>query len=268
MPATLTGRPLTGLRVLVTRARPQAAGMTARLEALGASVVELPAIEIVPVDSGPLDAALRTIESYDWLVLTSSNGVMAVVDRLDALGLNSATLSGTKVAAIGKATAASLHRHGFRVDLVPDRFVAESVVAALVTTGVCGQRVLLPQAEIARETVAEGLRRAGAEVDAVVAYRTVLPEGRDTDDVQRLLTGVDIATFASPSAVRNAMTLAGGKFPVLHIVCIGPVTAQAARGAGLHVDAMADEFSIDGLIDAVVRIATNRPKEAPDDQHR
>ncbi|HEX5164799.1 MAG TPA: uroporphyrinogen-III synthase [Thermomicrobiales bacterium] len=255
--ATPAGRPLTGQRVLVTRARPQAADLTARLKALGASVVALPAIEIVPVDPAPLDAALRQISSYDWLVLTSSNGVAAVIQRLDALGLRPSVLNETQVAAIGKATAASLRRYYLSVDLVPDHFVGESVVAALVARGVAGRRILLPQAEIARETVAEGLRQAGAEVDAIVAYRTALPDADAVEDVRQMLAGVDIATFASPSAVRNTLTLAGGTLTGPRVVCIGPVTAEAACGAGLRVDAVADEYSIDGLIAAVVRLAAN-----------
>jgi uroporphyrinogen-III synthase len=264
--ATPASGPLTGLRVLVTRARSQAAGVTVRLEELGASVVELPAIEIVPAEPGALDDALRQIANYDWLVLTSSNGVQAVANRLDALGLNWAGISGTKVAAIGKATADSLDRCGIAVDLIPDRFVGESIVAALAATGIAGQRILLPQAEIARETVADGLRQAGAAVDAIVAYRTVLPKEHDAETVRQSLAGVDIATFTSPSAVRNVVTLAMGQLPRLRIVCIGPVTAQAARDAGLDVDAVADEYSIDGLIDEVVRLATNPLREVQDGQ--
>lgn len=259
-----TSQPLTGHRVLVTRARAQAGALTVRLEQLGATVIELPAIEIVPADPAVLDAAIRDLTRYDWIVFTSANGVSAFVDRLHALGLDTPTTFGIRVGAIGRATAQRLREHGICVDFLPERFVAESVVAALATLGVEGKRVLLPQAEIARDTVAAGLRQAGADVDVVVAYRTVLAGGYETRAVRRALADVDIATFASPSSVRNTLALAGDSLRGARVVCIGPVTADAARELGLTVAAVADEYSIEGLIEAVIRLVARVKQEVPD----
>ena len=256
--------PLTGCRVLVTRARAQAGALVERLEQRGATVVELPAIEIVPADSGPIDAAIRDLPSYDWVVFTSSNGVDAFVDRLNVLGVEATSVNRARVAAIGRATASRLAESGVRVDVVPDRFIAESVVDALVDAGVDGRRVLLPQAEIARDVVATRLREAGAEVDVVVAYRTVVPEGVDVRQVQRALAEVDVVTFASPSSVRNTIALAGGSLPNGAVVCIGPVTADAAREAGVMVAAVAEEHSIKGLVESVVGLMTREQRGVPD----
>lgn len=261
--ATSTSLPLLGYRVLVTRAREQSATLTEQLKSLGATVVELPAIEITPADPEPLDSAIRNLANYDWIVFTSTNGVAAFMDRLDALELDSSTLFGVQVAAIGRATAERLQERGVRVDAVPERFIAESVVAELASLGIAGKRILLPQAEIARDTVAAGLRNAGAKVDVVIAYRTTLPDGHDVEHVRQLVAGIDIATFASPSSVRNALALAGGSLPATRVVCIGPVTADAAREAGLVVAAVASEYSIDGLAQAIVRLVLDE-EEVPD----
>lgn len=248
-------QPLTGQRVLVTRAAAQAEPMRARLEALGATVVSLPTIAIAPADPEPLDAAIDRIASYDWVVFTSANGVGAFLDRLAARSLTPAVLSDTHVCAIGTATSRRLEEAGVGVDLIPEQFIAEAVVEALVERGIKDRAILLPQADIARTVIADGLAAAGATVDTVVAYRTLAPEGADTDAIRRSLAAVDIATFASPSAVRNLMSLVGGELPEMLIVCIGPVTARAAMELGLRVDAVAEEFSSDGLIDAVLQVA-------------
>lgn len=262
--ATSTSLPLTGYRMLVTRARVQAGTLTGQLERLGATVVELPAIEIAPADPVQLDAAIGEIAEYDWIVFTSANGVSAFDDRLRTLGLDATATSGVRIAAIGRATAGRLREAGYRVDLMPDQFIAESVVAVLATRGVAGQRILLPQAEIARDTVAAGLRSAGAIVDVVVAYQTVLPDGYDEREVRRVVAGVDIVTFASPSSVRNVLAMAGGELPDLPVVCIGPVTADAAREAGLAVAAVADTYTTEGLVDAIVRLVERAVKEVSD----
>ena len=254
MVATTTRLPLVGYTVLVTRARAQAGALTELLEHVGATVVELPSIEIVVANLEQMDAAIQDLTSVDWIVFTSANGVSAFADRLNALGMDRTTTSGAIVCAIGRATAAQLRERGIRVDFVPERAIAESVVAELAGLGIDGKRVLLPQAEIARDTVAAGLRQAGADVEVVVAYRTVMPDGYDDEQVRRLLDGVDFATFASPSSIRNAIALAGGSLPGMRVVCIGPVTAAAACEAGLTVAAVAGEHSIAGLVDAVVRL--------------
>lgn len=266
--AARTSMQLTGYRVLVTRARAQAGALKERLASLGAIVVELPAIEIVPANQAVLDAAIQQLGRYDWLVFTSANGVAAFMDRFVALGLSPSALAGVQVGAIGRATSARLQEYGVDVEFMPERFIAESFVNELAAIGVAGKRILLPQAEIARDVVARGLREAGADVDVVVAYRTVLPDGHDTDDVRRLLEAVDIATFASPSAVRNAHTLTGGSLSGVRVVCIGPVTADAAREAGLDVAAVADEHTIDGLVEALVTLVEREVKGEFDGNHQ
>lgn len=250
--------PLAGKHVLVTRAGEQAKSMTARLENLGATVVWVPTIAIVPVDSAPLDAAIARFDCYDWMVFTSANAVSVFVDRLSAASVTLNAFDGVRVCAIGSATAHRLRESGIAVDLIPQQFIAESIVVELVALGMAGKRILLPQADIARKTIANGLRKAGATVDVVVAYRTQVPDGVDSDTIRRTLADIDIAIFASPSAVRNLMTLAGGVVPEMQIVCIGPVTASAARALGLTVAAVADEFSADGLIDAVLHVVAAR----------
>ncbi|MDQ3548076.1 MAG: uroporphyrinogen-III synthase [Chloroflexota bacterium] len=265
--ATTISLPLTGRNVLVTRARAQAGTLKELLEQFGATVVELPSIEIVTANPDHMDTAIQNLTFYDWMVFTSANGVTAFSDRLQALGLDETATAGAHVCAIGWATAAQLQECGIRVDVVPERAIAESVVAELVALDVDGKRVLLPQAEVARDTLADGLRQAGAVVDVVVAYRTTMPDGYDVDRVRRLLDSVDIATFASPSSVRNAIALAGGSLPGMRVVCIGPVTAAAACEAGLTVAAVAAEHSIAGMVDAVVRLVECGEEGGPDGGH-
>ncbi|RIK36295.1 MAG: hypothetical protein DCC58_19425 [Chloroflexi bacterium] len=251
---------LAGLRVLVTRARDQAEELSQLLRAAGATPLELPAIAITPAPSAPLDAALATLEQYDWVVLTSVNGVQALERRMEAHGIPPEAFAGLQVAAIGRATAAALEKLGIRVAFVPDEFVAEAVVAGLVERGVAGKRVLLPRAEVARDALPQGLEAAGATVDVVVAYRTSLPDDVPAEVLSELLAGnVDIATFGSPSAVRNVLALAGGTLPEpVVIACIGPITAQAARQTGLRVDVVAEEYSMPGLVAALERFVAGQ----------
>jgi uroporphyrinogen III methyltransferase / synthase len=265
--AMSTSLPLKGYRVLVTRAHAQAGALTGQLERLGATVIELPAIDIVPADPAPLDAAIRAMVDYDWIVFTSANGVSAFDSRLRALGLDPMATAGVRIAAIGKATAGRLRDAGYNVDLMPDRFIAESFVDVLAGHGVGGKRILLPQAEIARDAVAVGLRAAGAIVDVVVAYRTVVPDGYDEREVRGMIAGLDIVTFASPSSVRHLLAMAGGELPDRPVVCIGPVTADAAREAGLAVAAVADTYTTEGLSEALVRLVERAEKEVPDGRY-
>jgi uroporphyrinogen-III synthase len=245
--------PLAGLRIVVTRARAQADGLSELLRTAGATPLELPAIEIRPAPAGPLDDALRRLDDYDWVVLTSVNGVRAVIDRLDALGIPLDGLGRPGIAAIGPATAAALRGRGIEVDIVPERFVAEAVVEGLVASGVDGTRVLLPRADIARDVLPRGLRAAGAVVDVVVAYETCLPPEVPAPALNALRAGeVDAVTFGSPSAVRNVVELVGGPLPAEVVVaCIGPITAAAVRDAGLRVDVVAQAFSMPGLVAAL-----------------
>jgi uroporphyrinogen III methyltransferase/synthase len=233
----MRGTVLEGRRVVITRAAEDAAGLARRLAELGATPVVIPAIRIEFTDPLALDAALRRLSAYDWVVFTSRNGVEAVFRR--ATGL-----TGPRVAAIGPATAAALRKRGVEPSLIPDRYVTEAIIPALGE--VRGLRILLPRADIAREALAAGLRERGAVVDEVAAYRTV-PAARS----RPALSDVDAVTFTSSSTVRGF--LQGGPVPInAKVVCIGPVTAETARAHGLTVARVAERYTEDGLVDALV----------------
>ena len=169
-------RPLTGIRVLVGRARHQAGSLSSELRKLGAQVLEIPFIEIrKPASFRPLDSALKNLDSYDWLILTSVNGVDAMWNRLAKLRIQKDGQSRLRVAAIGPATKKSIEQRGWRVDVVPKEYVAESVVRSLKRR-VKGSRILLVRAKVARDVIPRELRKAGAHVDVVEAYETVVPE--------------------------------------------------------------------------------------------
>jgi uroporphyrinogen-III synthase len=252
--------PLAGLRVLVTRAPGQAAALSARLRALGAEPVELPVIAFVaPADPAPLDAAIAQLASYDWIIFTSANGVDAFATRVDALDGDLAPLRRAQLAAIGPATAARLEDYGLRAAFVPERFVAESVLAGLVERGVAGRRVLLPRAETARDVLPEGLRQAGAEVDVVAAYRTVTPVAPPEQLAE--LHDLDVVTLTSSSTARNLAALLDGRLELLGdalVACIGPITAETARELGFRVGLVAEDYSIPGLVEALTRQVANR----------
>jgi uroporphyrinogen III methyltransferase/synthase len=250
-------RPLFGQRVLVTRTRQQASALSARLQALGAEAIELPTISIsLPDDRAPLDRAIAEVSSYDWIIFTSVNGVGHFWEQLTGARLDARALHGVKLAAIGPATAARLEECGLRADYIPDEYVAEAVAAGL--GNVRGQRILLPRADIARPTLADLLRQGGATIVEVAAYRTLRPRV-DADELRRLLARVTVATFTSSSTVRNLATMAQDAGLELTralaqatIACIGPITAATARELGLHVDVVAEAYTIDGLVEALL----------------
>jgi uroporphyrinogen III methyltransferase/synthase len=240
-------RPLFGRRVVVTRAREQASALRVRLEELGADVIELPSIAVEPVAF-----ELPELSKYAWLVFTSVNGVDAFFERgLAAVGLDSRALGGVRVAAIGPGTSDALARCGIRADLVPERFVAESLVAAFPDPVSPGERVLIARAESARDVLPTGLTAGGYVVDVLGVYRTV-PVEPDPADVARVRAGdVDLVTFTSSSTVNNFCDAVGPDAAPLRVVSIGPVTSATARERGLTVHAEADPHTIDGLVDAV-----------------
>jgi len=247
-------RPLAGLRVLVTRTREQAGRLAEALRAEGAEPVECAVIETAPpLDWGPLDVAIRELRAYQWLVFTSANGVEAFFERLAAAGGDARALAPCQVAAIGPATAAALVRHGVHADRVPPEYVAEAVAEALGP--VAGQRVLLARADIARPVLAQRLREAGAQVDDVVAYRTVAPAGL-AERLPELLATVEIVTFTSSSTVRHLLEAlspqARRALERKAIACIGPITAKTARESGLRPAVVAETYTIEGLVKALV----------------
>ncbi len=228
---------LAGRRIVITRPEADATRLADRLRALGAVPIVAPAIRIEFTDPPELDNALANLTRYHWIVFTSRSGVEAVFRRTDSV-------AGPKVAAIGPATAATLRAHGVEPELVPSEYVAEAILDGV--GDVRGLRFLLPRADIARETLVEGLESRGATVDEIAAYRTV-----EVSAPRAELGPIDAVTFTSSSTVRGF--LAGGPVPAgAKVVCIGPITAQTAREHGLDVAAVAQHYTEDGLIAALV----------------
>jgi uroporphyrinogen III methyltransferase/synthase len=237
--------PLFGRTIVVTRAREQASELRARLVVLGADVVELPAIAIEPVDF-----ALPPLGDYRWLVFTSANGVDAFFDRgLAVAGLDARALGGVKLAAIGPGTADALARRGLRPDVVPERFVAEALLAAFPEGS---GRVLLARAEVARDVLPDGLAAKGYTVDVLPVYRTVAAPV-EADALARVRAGqVDALTFTSSSTVTNFCDVVGDVPAGPVVVSIAPITTPTARPRGLRVDVEADPHTIDGVIEGLL----------------
>ncbi|HUR37334.1 MAG TPA: uroporphyrinogen-III synthase [Terriglobales bacterium] len=252
--------PLAGKRIVITRAHHQAAPMARELEALGATVISIPTIEIRPPQSfQPLDKALAKIQKYQWLVVTSVNGVQALAKRLDKAGMPPSALRHLSIVAIGPATRDEMTALGFQVKLVPDEYVAESVVSAM-QTHVRGQAVLLVRAKVARDVIPKALREAGAEVDVAEAYETVLPPNAHKRLAENLENGrlqVDVITFTSSSTVSNfAALVPKGSSPKLVlqnvlIASIGPITSATLLAMGLKADVEAAAFTSSGLVQAL-----------------
>ncbi|MGI6648520.1 MAG: uroporphyrinogen-III C-methyltransferase [Bacillota bacterium] len=269
-------RPLFGRRVVVTRSRAQASVLTRRLEDLGTEVWEFPTIEIVPpADLLPLEQRLKQLSDYQWVIFTSVNGVESFFRCLWAIGGDIRELQGVQLAAIGPATGKSLEDRGLRVNYIPDEFRAEAIADGLTKRVKPGDKILLPRAREARSVLPEMLRKLGALVDEVVAYETVAGTG-NAQKLRQLLKHKQITavTFTSSSTVRNFLSLLleteqpieSGKplvIPELEgvvIACIGPITAQTAQNLGLKVDVVAEQYTIDGLVEALTNyLITHRP---------
>ncbi len=266
-------RPLSGVRVLVGRACHQASALSSPLSELGADVIEIPFIEIrKPRSYKRLDESLRKLQTYDWLILTSVNGVEAVWSRLKKLSLDGHKPNQLKIAAIGPATKNAIEERGFKVDVVPKRYVAESVVDSL-RGSVKGKRVLLARAKVARDVIPEELRKAGAHVDVVEAYETVIPKsGRAR--LKAVLESKNkrphVITFTSSSAARNFAALLNSQIKrnlirkhlltenrAIRFASIGPVTSSTLRKLGFEADIEARDYTIPGLVAAIVRPHTN-----------
>ena len=247
--------PLFGRRIVVTRARGQADALASRLEALGATVIEFPTIEIrPPADPAPLDRAIANLPSYDWVIFTSANGVRCFVDALDRSAADWRSLR-ARICAIGPATRAAVEALHLKVDLMGKEYVAEGLIEAFATYDLSGKRVLLPRAAVARDLVPLELSSRGAQVDVVEAYCTVMPENAAARarEIFKLPYLPGIITFTSSSTVRNFVEAAGvGALAGVKVVSIGPVTSHTARDLGIQVDAEASPYTIDGLLQAVV----------------
>ncbi len=292
----MNAQPLAGLRIVNTRASRQASSLTRLLEAEGAEVLHYPTVEIKPcADSGKLDAALKELAAgrFDWLVITSANTVYTLADRLRTLGIQHARIAqhSTMVAAVGSATASAVREElNLSVDLLPDAYVAESLAASLRVGR--GSRVLLPQSALARPLLVNTLRRVGAEVAAVTAYRTVV--GHGGDDLPRHFRqgNVDAVVFTSASTVHNFVERLKAEIPEesqeergegeipagrervsncsllssyfsqlnLAVACIGPKTAEAARGHELPVQVVADDRTVEGLVHSLKAFFAGHPR--------
>jgi len=244
---------------VVTRARDQAEGLVQSLEALGADVIAAPVIRIEPLpDDGALRSALADPSRWRWIVFTSQNAVHVVCDQMRGWGKEPAVLAKGNVVALGPKTAAALEREGVVVSLVPETTTSEGVLAALEQQGsLPGTRVLIPCAQDAREVLPDGLRAAGAEVEVIPVYATARETGNGKRLASDILHGlIDAVTFTSPSTVHGFVELVGedtAKSGQFAAVVIGPVTAQAARDAGMGDLVMAARSSVEGLADALAR---------------
>jgi uroporphyrinogen-III synthase len=221
-------------------------------------VLEVPSIEIVPPsEPGALDAALGELERYDWIVLSSPNVVEALLTRLTVLGLYPRLSLRAKLASVGPATTIAL-RSSFpedRVALEPEHdYRAEGLLQAFSDRSLGGKRVLLPSSAAARETLAEGLRRLGAQVEVVPAYATIEPAGLDAAVARCLDEGFDLALFASPSAVEAFARAAGARATGLPVAVIGPTTEATARASGLDVRGVASPSTIEALVATAERL--------------
>ncbi|HLW00435.1 MAG TPA: uroporphyrinogen-III synthase [Ktedonobacterales bacterium] len=253
-------RPLSDKRILITRAAEQAAGLSRLLEAEGAEVLTLSAISIEPAsDAAALDRALTQIGRYQWVIFTSANGVRAFVERLHHLSLDWRAFKGVHLGAIGPATAEALRASGVQPDFMPDEYVAEAITAGI--GAVAGQRILLPRADIAREALAVDLRKMGAEVDEIAAYRTVVRPLDEQTVMAALARRPDAITFTSSSTVRGFVAAlpeldAAEALRGVAVACIGPITAQTAREAGLTPQIIAEVYTMPGLTRALVSYFT------------
>jgi uroporphyrinogen III methyltransferase/synthase len=253
-------KPLFGRTVLVTRTPEQAGPFSKILESYGAEPVCFPLIKTVPPESlKPIDRAIKKISSYDWAIFTSVNGVKYFSERLPQLEKDIRELKGVKICAIGPRTAESIKALGIRVDLTPKEFRAEAIIQALGRGGIRGKRFLLPRAAEAREVLPEEIKRLGGAIDVVAVYRTIKP-GKGASELKEMLTEgrIDCVTFTSSSTVTNfAKTFKKGELGELlkgvKIACIGPITADTARGWGLGVDIMPRKYTTKALAEAMAK---------------
>jgi uroporphyrinogen III methyltransferase / synthase len=251
--------PLAGIRIAVTRARAQSEALAQPLEALGAQVILIPTIEVHDPDSwSGLDGALGRLREFDFLILTSVNGVQKLLDRMATAGRSAADIGHLEVGAIGPATAAELRAAGIRVDFVPRSYRAEGLLDALAGRDLAGKRFVIPRAKVARDIVPRVLAERGAQVEVVEAYQTGLP-ALDRDALRSLLDPTpDLVTFTSSSTALNFARLLEDREELglispeqFRTASIGPITSETARSLGFQVVVEAAEYTIPGLVTAI-----------------
>ena len=249
-------KPLFGKGIVITRPGEQSEEFAALLREEGARVIAFPTIRILPPeDYGDLDRAIENIEKYQWIVFTSANGVRFFFERFCELRNDIRDLRGIKICTIGPATRDRVEEYNIRVDMVPEEYISDGVVKAFRGVDISGANVLLPRAEIAGDIIPDGLSELGANVDVATAYKTV-NSGEDGETIKELVDSgkIDVITFTSPSTVTNFMDIIGDETTIpnhIKIACIGPVTENACRKAGLGVDIMQGPYSIPGLVKAI-----------------
>lgn len=241
-------RPLFGKRIVVTRTREQASELSKKLAALGAEIIELPTIKILPRNDRQIDEAISNLPQFDWVVFTSHNAVEIFFNRLRTHRMDARAFHSARVAAIGPATAKSLEINGILCDLMPEKYVAESLLEAMENQGIRGEKVLLPCAAEARDVLYEGLLRAGAHPTRIFLYDTVLPDDLSEDAVAAA-ANADIVTFASSSTAKNFFSIINETSA--SFACIGPVTAATVRALSREPEIVAENYTIDGLVTAI-----------------
>ncbi len=253
-------RPLFGKRIVVTRAREQASDLVKALTDLGAECLEYPTIQVMPPENHqPLDSAIASLSTYDWLIFTSVNGVIFFLDRLFGTGKDIRALGDIRTACIGPVTANKLFERGIRCDVLPLTYRAESVVDAFKNRSIQGKKILLPRAETARPILPAELTKMGARVHEVTAYRTRNVREHAESLIRQLENGaIDLVTFTSSSTVKNFRSLLPEKklndlLKGVAIASIGPITSDTAQGLGFEVHITAETYTIPGLIDAILR---------------
>jgi uroporphyrinogen III methyltransferase/synthase len=261
-------KPLTGKKILITRAREQSAGFAEHLRRLGAEVILFPTIEIVPPPRwDSLDQALDQLKFFDWIIFTSINGVQLFWKRLGERGMRQHLPSSLKVCAIGPATAKGLKERGVSVDYVPHEYIAEAILEEFKKTALQGKRILLARAKVARDVLPKGLKTLGADVNVVEVYRTVKPRGA-SKKLMKLLEEekIDGIAFTSSSTVNHFVDLLKRENLKSHlrgiaIACIGPVTARTAKAWGMNVAIQPKEYTIPGLTQAIAQYFEKRDAE-------
>ncbi|MBO8159507.1 uroporphyrinogen-III C-methyltransferase [Thermosyntropha sp.] len=255
----LENKPLWGKKIVVTRARAQASLLADKICALGGEAIEFPTISISPLsDLHLLDNALCNIEHYDWIIFTSVNAVQIFFERMKKCGIDIRDLKGINLCAIGPATREKLEDRGLKAEALPDEYRAEGILAMLESKIKRGQWVLLPRAKGARSLLPETLRRWGAHVNEIYLYEAVPMSSVSAENKEKILKGmVDYITFTSSSTVSNFVKILGrenikGISGKVKIACIGPITAETAEKEGFRVDLVAKEYTIDGLLDAII----------------
>jgi uroporphyrinogen III methyltransferase / synthase len=248
---------LWGKGIVITRPERQADDLAVLLEKEGAQVIHFPTIKIIPPrDWSSLDAALNKLDTYNWLIFTSANGVQYFFERLAELNKDVRDLKGIKICCIGPATAAQVIKRGIRVDLVPEDYISEGLLKSFTAQNIQGQKILIPRAAQARDVLPEGLGKMGAVVDVVTAYETV-NSGKKKEELLELLDDhrIDVITFTSSSTVTNFLEIMGKDFTWpsrVQIACIGPVTEATAHKAGFKVDIRQEEYTMEGLVQSLV----------------